>query len=175
MTRRTTLKWLHWLSFFLIIWFWLVEPEDVERLGSAALATHAGKGTLLAVLAAVWTALYLCKGLASRAGPKLPGWARRAHPLVHRTLMWGLPAVVLSGALAGFAAPYAIRAFGVLPIFPGIGSKGLHSLFQDVHEIAFNTFLIVLVVHVLFHVWRHYMVKDNALRIMAPKALHRYL
>lgn len=175
MTRRTVLKWLHWLSFALIAWFWLVEPEDVERLGAAALATHAGMGTILAVLTMAWFILYLRKGLTGRAGPKLPGWAKRAHPLLHKAMMWGLPAVVLSGALAGFAAPFAIRAFDVLPLFPGVGSKWLHGVFEEVHEIVFNGLIIVLVAHVVFHIWRHYMVKDNALRIMAPKALHRYL
>lgn len=175
MTRRTTLKWLHWLSTALIIWFFLVEPQDVERLGGAALATHAGMGTLLAVLATAWFAMYLARGLASRPGPKLPGWARRIHVLMHKALTWGLPAVVLSGALAGFAAPFAIRLFGVIPFFPGIGTQGLHSFLEEVHEIAFDALMIALVIHVAFHLWRHYMVKDNALRIMAPQVLHRYL
>ncbi|MEL6451936.1 MAG: cytochrome b/b6 domain-containing protein [Pseudomonadota bacterium] len=175
MTRRTALKWLHWLCFGLILWFWAVEPQDVARLGGAALATHAGMGTLLAVLTAAWAAMFLRKGLASRPGPKLPGWARRAHPAMHKALLWGLAGVVLSGALAGFAAPYAIALFGVIPVFPGIGSDAIHGVFEDLHEIAFNLILIALALHVAFHLWRHYMVKDNALRIMVPRALHRYL
>ncbi|WP_415402288.1 cytochrome b/b6 domain-containing protein [Tateyamaria sp. SN3-11] len=175
MTRRTTLKWLHWLSFALILWFWLVEPEDVARLGGAALATHAGMGTILALLSGAWFAMYMRKGLASRAGPKLPIWARHAHGLKHKALTWGLPGVVLSGALAGFAAPYAIHLFGVIPFFPGIGTKGLQSFFEGLHEIAFDGLLVVLVLHVAFHLWRHYIIKDNALRIMAPKRLHRHL
>ena len=83
--------------------------------------------------------------------------------------------MVLSGALTGIAAPYPIRAFGVLPIFPGLGTKGLHEVFEEIHEIVFEAFIMVLAVHVVFHIWRHYWIKDNALRIMAPKALHRYL
>lgn len=51
MTRLIDLKWLHWLSFPKILWFWLAEPEDVDRLGGAALATHVGMGIILAVLA----------------------------------------------------------------------------------------------------------------------------
>lgn len=175
MTRRATLKWLHWLSFALILWFWAVEPDDVERLGGAALATHAGMGMVLGTLASVWLAIYLRKGLASRPGPKLPGWARKAHPWMHKALIWGLPALVLSGALAGFAAPFAIPLFGLIPFFPGIGSAGLHDMLQNVHEVAFNAMLIAVFAHVGFHLWRHYVVKDNALRIMAPKRVQTYL
>jgi cytochrome b561 len=175
MSRRTTLKWLHWLSFGLIVYFFFVEPEDVDRLGAAALATHAGVGTVLAIIATIWFAIYLQKGLASRPGPKLPGWAKSLHGVNHRLMSWGLPLVVLSGALAGFAAPYAIRLFGLIPVFPGIGSKTLHRLFEDIHEIAFNVLLVVLLIHMGLHIWRHIALKDNALKVMAPKVLHRYL
>ncbi|WP_299623079.1 cytochrome b/b6 domain-containing protein [uncultured Tateyamaria sp.] len=175
MTRRTTLKALHWLSFLLIAYLGLVEPQDVEGLGGAALATHAGMGTLLALLTTGWITMYLRKGLASRPGPKLPAWAKWAHPVLHKVMMWGLPAMVLSGALAGFAAPYAISAFGVIPLFPGIGAEGIHDLLTNLHEVAFNGLLIALGAHVAFHLWRHYGLRDNALRIMAPKALHKYL
>ena len=163
MTRRTTLKWLHWLSSAKIFRFFLVEPDDVERLGGAALATHAGMGTLLAILLAGWLTMYVRRGLASRPGTKLPGWAR------------SLTAVVLSGALAGFAAPFAIHLFGVIPFFPGIGTQQVHALVEEIHEVAFDALMIALAIHMAFHLWRHYMLKDNALRIMAPKALHRYL
>ena len=103
--RRNVLKWLHWLSFFLILWFFVIEPEDLDRLGGAALATHAGMGVLLALVTGIWFLMFLGKGLAGRPGPKLPGWAKRLHPLVHRVLYYGVPVMVLSGALAGFAAP----------------------------------------------------------------------
>ena len=32
MTRRTALKWLHWLAAGLILYFFLVEPEDDEDI-----------------------------------------------------------------------------------------------------------------------------------------------
>lgn len=175
MNRRTTLKWLHWLSFGLIVYFFFVEPEDVDQLGAAGLATHAGMGALLGILVTLWFVIYLRKGLASRPGPKLPAWGKKLHPVNHKLLSWGMPAVVLSGALAGFAAPYAIRLFGVVPFFPGVGSKQLHGLFEEVHEIAFNVLLFILVIHIAFHLFRHFGLKDNALKIMTPKALHRYL
>jgi cytochrome b561 len=35
--------------------------------------------------------------------------------------------------------------------------------------------MILIVAHLLFHVWRHFWLKDNALRIMVPKPLHKWL
>lgn len=118
MTRRKTLKWLHWLSFGLIVYFFFVEPENVDRLGAAALATHSGIGALLGILVTLWFGIYLRKGFASRPGPKLPGQGKALHLINHKLLSWGMPAMVLSGALAGIAAHYAIRLFGVTPFFP---------------------------------------------------------
>ena len=175
MTRRAALKWLHWISFGLMGYFFLVEPENVRQLGGAALATHAGMGTLLAVIVSLWLVMYLRKGLASRPGPKLPGWARALHGPMHRAMLWGSFALVLSGALAGFAAPYAIHLFGVVPLFPGLGSADLHDTLSDLHELVFDGMVIAIAGHVVFHLWRHYAVRDNALRIMAPKVLHTYL
>ena len=74
--RRSAIKWLHWLSLAIIIWFFFVEPENVQRLGALALATHAGMGIILGLLVGAWFVMYLRKGLASRAGPKLPNWAK---------------------------------------------------------------------------------------------------
>jgi len=174
-TRRSAIKWLHWLSFFIILWFFFVEPEDVERLGAGALATHAGMGIILAIVTAIWFSMFLRKGLTGRAGPKLPKWAKFLYPWGHKALYVGTPIMVLTGALAGFAAPYVIRAFGVLPINPGFGGQSLHGFFEDVHEIAFNALIAVIVVHVIFHLWRHFGLRDNALRIMTPRFLHRFL
>ncbi|WP_234417105.1 cytochrome b [Loktanella sp. Alg231-35] len=173
--RRIALKWLHWGSFFLIAYFFFAEPEDVDRLGAAALATHAGVGILLALVVASWTVMYLRKGLAGRPGPKLPATAKQFHSLGHKAMHVALPVMVLTGALAGFAAPYVIKAFGVLPINGGWGARGIHGFFEEIHEISFNIMLGAIIVHATFHLWRHFMLKDNALRIMTPKALHKYL
>ncbi|EEB71452.1 cytochrome B561 [Ruegeria sp. R11] len=169
------LKWLHWLSLGLILYFFLVEPEESQTNPGLALATHAGVGLVLAVVVLVWTLVYLRKGLAGRAGPKLPGWAKRFHLLNHKVLQIGLPVMVATGALAGLFAPFAIRAFGVVPINPAIGSRSLHGLAEELHEIAFDALLVAIVLHAVFHLWRHFLLKDNALRIMVPKVLHKYL
>lgn len=175
MTRRSIIKWLHWLSFGLITYFFLVEPGESRTDPGGALSTHAGFGLMLAVVTAIWFAMYLRKGLASRAGPKLPRWAKRLHPLMHKALYIGLPMMVASGALAGLLAPFAIQAFDVIPINPGIGFETLHDLATELHEIIFDALVIVIGVHGVFHIWRHFGLKDNALRIMVPKVLHKYL
>lgn len=174
-SRRTALKWLHWISFFVIFYFFLIEPDENRADPGGALSTHAGMGLVLAVVTAIWLGMYLRKGLAGRPGPKLPAPARKWHRLHHLTLQIGVPVMVGTGAIAGLLAPFAIHAFGAVPINPAWGSKTLHGLAEEVHEIAFNALLTVIVLHILFHLWRHFRLKDNALRIMVPKALHRYL
>ena len=173
--RRTLLKWLHWLSLALIFYFLLIEPEGVTKSNGAALATHAGLGLVLGLIALVWTGIYLRKGLASRPGPKLPTWARRFHSFNHRLLYVALPLMVFTGAATGFAAPYVIYAFGILPINPGFDAAALHKLLEDIHEVAFNLLLAAVTLHAIFHLWRHTALRDNALRIMAPKIMHRWL
>ena len=89
-------------------------------------------GLILGVTALLWFAMFLIKGSMARPGPKLQGWARRAHPWVTNSLYFGLPAVVLSGAFAGLAAPFAIYAFDLLPINFASGSRGLHDFAEDI-------------------------------------------
>lgn len=175
MNRRTALKWLHWVSFGLIAYFFLVEPDENRADPGGALSTHAGVGMILALVTLVWLILYLRQGLAGRPGPKLPGWAKRVHPLLHKALHIGVPSVVASGAIAGFAAPFAIQAFGIIPINPAIGGRTVHELAQDLHDLVFNAVILLIGAHVIFHLWRHFLLKDNALRIMLPKILHKYL
>lgn len=175
MHKRTVLKWLHWTTALLILYFFLVEPEDVRDLGAKALATHAGVGAILGVIVGIWFLSFLKNGLISKPGPKLPPWARKTHAFGYRIIYYLLPVMVLTGAVSGFAAPYVIYAFDIIPISPGLGVRGAHKLAKEIHEIAFNTLTIVIVGHAAFHLWRHYWLRDNALRIMAPKLLYKYL
>lgn len=175
MTYRTALKWLHWLTAALILYFFLVEPEENRVDPSAALSTHAGVGALLAIVVVIWTFVYWRRGLAGRAGPKLPPVARKAHPLMHKAIHIALPIMMLTGLVAGLAAPFMVRAFGVVPLNFAGGGKTIHDLAKEVHEIAFNALIIMIVAHTVFHVWRHFWLKDNALRIMFPKVFHKWL
>lgn len=51
----------------------------------------------------------------------------------------------------------------------------MHGVFEEIHEITFNVLLFILAVHIAFHVFRHFSLKDNVLKIMPPKPLHRFL
>ena len=179
LNKRTLVKWLHWLAFALMLYFFFVEPE-VERgtaaAKSAMLSTHAGMGMLLGIVALLWTVIYWRHGALGRPGPKLPGWGKRMHRVVNIGLYWMLPLTVLSGGIAGLASDYPVLGFGVIPLNPaGWGTASLHGIAEEIHEIVFDATLILILAHLGFHVWRHYRLRDNALRIMFPKALHKWL
>lgn len=175
LNRRFFLKWMHWLTAGTILYFFLVEPSENRTDPGGALSTHAGMGVLLAFVTALWLSMYLRRGLAGRPGPKLPKWANRFHAFSHKLIQYGVPVIVASGAFAGLAAPFVIRAFGSYQINFGFGSKGIHEFSQEVHEVVFNGLLILIVAHIAFHLWRHLVLKDNALRVMVPKFLHKHL
>lgn len=175
MNARALLKWMHWASFALILYFFIVEPEENRADPGGTLSMHAGFGLLLGLVTAFWLWTFLRKGLIGRPGPKLPGWGKSFHRLSHHTLQIGLPFMVATGAFAGLAAPFLIKAFGVVPINFAGGTKTLHDLAEDIHEWAFDLLIIAIVLHALFHLWRHFGLKDNALRVILPNALHRFL
>jgi len=122
----------------MILYFFLVEPEENRADPGGALSTHAGVGLILAIAVLAWTVMYWRKGLASRAGPKLPGWAKRVHPMMHKGLYIGTPVMMLTGAAASLTAPFIVRAFDIVPLNTGGGGRTLHRFAQDIHEIAFN-------------------------------------
>ncbi|RVT86613.1 cytochrome B [Rhodobacteraceae bacterium CCMM004] len=175
MTRRTAVTWLLWSSLAFLVCFVAVEPEDVRDLGAAALGLHAGVGVLFALVVAVWFGRYLARGLAGRPGPKLTGLARQTHPWRHRALYSGLVAMLAAGGLIGIAAPYVVAAFGVLPLGPGPDLRSLHGAAQGIHEVVFSLLIAGVVLHAVFHLWRHTALRDDALRIMVPRTLHRWL
>ncbi len=44
----------------------------------------------------------------------------------------------------------------------------------SLHSMEFHALAVVAGFHALYHIWRHYALRDNALRIMAPKAMQRF-
>ena len=180
MKTRTVVKWLHWLSFALIMYFFIDEPDiGGPGLGDArgpALDLHAGFGLILGILTTFWFFLYFGNGPLGRPGPKLPAWGIKAHYWLNSGLYWAVPAMVATGALAGLAAAFPIWAFGLIPLnFGGAGTEQLHDFVESIHEIAFDMLTVLIIAHGAFHIWRHVRLRDNALRIMTPKALHKYL
>ncbi|KQI72102.1 cytochrome B [Loktanella sp. 5RATIMAR09] len=166
---------MHWLMVPLFVWFVVVQPIDVQRIGPAAVQFHSVMGLLFVSLALFWTVDYMRKGLASRPGPKLPGKARAVHQMLHKVLIWGIFCVALTGFGLGLTSAVLLWAGGIVPIAPPLNMPQANDFIGKVHEVQFYTLAVIAGFHVLFHLWRHYGLRDNALRIMAPKAIHRFL
>lgn len=173
--RRVWLKALHWAVVPLFIWFLLVEPRDVARWGGWAVTLHSVLGLVFVSLALFWTGTLVFAGLAGRPGPKLRGWARRIHRPLHLTLVWGLFGVAFTGFLLGLTASRVLFAGTILPIAPPLGLPEANRWAGTVHTLEFYALAGVVAFHAGFHIWRHFHLRDNALRIMAPRALQRFL
>ncbi|UWR21564.1 cytochrome B [Sulfitobacter sp. S190] len=172
---RTRLKWLHGVMIPLFAWFVLVTPDMVVPMGKGWFALHSNLALVFVSLCLLWTAGLMRRGLASRPGPKLQGWARRLHRPLHLTIIWGLFVVAVGGFLLGLSSTVMLRAGTWLPIAPPMGWRAANDLIGTLHIAQFYLLGLVIVGHAGFHIWRHVRLGDNALRIMAPKALHRFL
>lgn len=173
--RRSALKAVHWAMVPLLIWFILVTPDDVLPFGPKAFQAHSILALFFVTLCLLWTADHMRRGLASRPGPKLPRWARLFHQGVHKALIWGLFGVAVTGFLLGLTSATLLKAGGFLPIAPPMGLRKANEIIGQIHIYEFYLLALIAVLHAAFHIWRHIRLRDNALRIMAPKALHRYL
>ena len=178
--HRKLLKWVHWLSAGLILYFVFVEP-DLPEHGSDlaktdALSTHAGMGALLGLVVLFWMVMFAINGPAGKPSPRLQGWQRPAFQILNRGLYFILPIFMMTGLAAGLAAPFLVSAFGLFPLnFAGMGSEAAHGFIEEIHEISFDILLYTVIAHAGFHIWRHYRLKDNALRVMVPQKFHKYL
>lgn len=172
---RTILKWLHWGIVPFFVWFLFADPDALRRMGPVVFQFHSVMGLIFVTLALIWTAGYMRRGLAGRPGPKLPGWAKRTHRALHHTLVWGLFLVAFGGFLLGLTSSIVLWAGGVLPIAPALGLPQANMIVGKLHTYQFYGLALLVLGHALFHLWRHIRLRDNALRIMAPKALHRFL
>ena len=173
--RRTWLKIIHWTMVPLFVWFFVIQPEDMTNIGPGAFRFHSVLGLVFVTLALVWTADYLWRGLASKPGPKLPPWARLAHQWLHKILIWGLFLVAFTGFLLGLTSSTLLFAGDIVPIAPPLGLPKANDWVGMVHSIEFYGLAIIAAAHTGFHIWRHIKLRDNALRIMFPKVLHRFL
>ncbi len=174
--RRTVLKAVHWLMLPLVIWFLFMTPEVVLRIGGETFFhIHSNVALVFVTLSLWWTASYLRRGLASRPGPKLPPWARLFHQVLHKVLIYGLFGVAITGFLLGLTSSTLMRAGGFLPIAPPLGLHRANEIVGRIHIVEFYILACIVVIHAGFHIWRHLRLRDNALRIMAPRVLHRWL
>lgn len=173
--RRTVAKVVHGATIPFFIWFLLVAPEDVRAIGPWAFQVHSLFGLIFVSLALFWTADYLRRGLVGRPGPKLSPRLRQVHRVLHRVLIWGLFGVALTGFGLGLTSSVQLWAGDIVPIAYPLGLPEWNDLVGRVHIVEFYLLAVIAVFHAGFHIWRHVRLRDNALRIMAPKALHRFL
>ncbi len=173
--RRTVLKWTHGIMIPLFVWFMLVTPDTVVPLGGPWFAIHSNLALVFVSICLAWTAGLMRRGLASRPGPKLQGWARAIHRPLHLTIIWGLFLVALGGFLLGLTSFVQLKAGLWLPIAPPMGWRAANEIIGTLHIYQFYLLGVVIAGHAAYHIWRHVKLRDNALRIMAPKALHRFL
>nr|WP_325253579.1 cytochrome b/b6 domain-containing protein [Amylibacter sp.] len=173
--RRTTLKWLHWTMLPLLIWFVLVQPKDVVPIGRWAFLLHSNLAVIFVSISLFWTADLMRRGLAGRPGPKLPLWAKRTHQIMHKVIIWGLFTVAFTGFLLGLTSSVLLKAGGFLPIAPPLGLRQANAFVGTFHIIQFYILAVIVALHAGFHIWRHFRLHDNALRIMVPKTFHRWL
>ncbi len=159
----------------LFIWFLLVQPKDVTPFGPRAFQAHSMLALVFVSLSLLWFADLMRRGLASRPGPKLTGRLRTVHRAMHLTLIWGLFFVAFTGFLLGLTSATLLKAGGVLPIAPPLGLHAANEIVGIVHIIEFYALGAVVAGHAGFHIWRHYRLRDNALRIMVPQRFHRFL
>ena len=173
--RRRILKLVHWAMVPMFAWFILVQPADVARIGPLAVRFHSVMGLVFVSAALFWTGLYLRNGLLGRPGPKLTGWARWLHPILHKTLIWGIFGVALTGLLIGITSTVQLWAGGIVPIAVPLNMPRANDWVGTLHSIEFYGLALIAALHACFHIWRHVRLRDNALRIMVPKALYRFL
>jgi len=171
--RRTWLKALHGAMIPLLIWFIVMTPEDVVPMG--IFRFHSVLALIFVTISLIWMADYMRRGLAGRPGPKLGNRARLFHWWIHRLIMWGLFGVAITGFLLGLTSDRLLKAGGFLPIAPPLGMKQANDWIGTFHIYEFYLLGVIVTGHAGFHIWRHLRVRDNALRIMAPKVLHRFL
>ena len=63
------MKLLHWGMVPLFIWFLLVQPADVARIGPAAVRFHSVMGLVFVSAALLWWVSYMRRGLLGRPAP----------------------------------------------------------------------------------------------------------
>lgn len=175
-TRRVMLKWGHLLMIPLTVWFVIATPRFVSRnFGTAGTELNSDIALLFVTICLIWSVDHMLRGLVGRPGPKLSPRLRIFHRLLHKTIVWGLFCVALGGFLLGLTADRVLFAGGWLPIAPPLDLERANHVIGKIHIYQFYALAALTLGHGAFHVWRHLWLKDNALRIMAPKVLHRFL
>jgi len=174
--RRTYLRVMHATMIPLTFWFMIATPDLVRSVfGGRGAAINSDIALLFVTLTLIWTVDFFVRGLAGRPGPKLSPRLKRFHHILHKTILIGLFLVPVGGFLLGLTSTRLLQAAGWLPIAPPLDLAQANDIVGTLHIIQFYTLGGIIALHAAFHIWRHVKLRDNALRIMAPRFLHRFL
>lgn len=154
---------LHWIAAIAVIALFFTHEGD---RGSAAYAFHVGGGALLGILL-IWRVLRRpFHGFAAK--PDQPVLLN----LLSTFVLWAMLAAILVAVVTGYFVPWSlgtpIDVFGIMEIPSPIGrSRDLHEAMEEVHEIAGQAILPLVVLHVLGAIKHAVIDKDGVMQRMS--------
>lgn len=162
---------LHWLTAALIVVLWIIAqviddfPRGAPRVFARSL--HISLGVTLAVVIGV--------RLAWRASPRrrAPLAVAGALGVVARVVHYGLYVVVLGAILVGVTNVW-VRGDSIFGLFtvPKLspGNLALKETVEELHEWLGNAVLVLAGIHAFAALFHAFILKDEVLRRMLPKA-----
>jgi cytochrome b561 len=162
---------LHWLTLVLIglayATSWLQEAFEHTPTEAALQRWHVMFGvTVLGLAALRIAARALTRTPAILPAP--PPWQSTLARAMHLALYVLMVALPLTGWLTTNAGGDPVAWFGVpLPTLVGPGER-LQDRLEDVHEALANAGYALIGLHAAAALFHHYVVRDNALRLMLP-------
>jgi cytochrome b561 len=145
-------------------------------MGPGWFLLHSVNGLIFVTLALIWTGWHLASGLQGRPGPKLGPRARRFHAILHRVLIWGLFLVAVGGFALGLTSAVLMKAGGFLPIAPPLDLPRAPTRWQAGSTSTSSTRWPASFWSMpAFTSGGISAPRQRAQRIMAPRALHRWL
>ena len=168
----TPARWLHWLTFLLLLGSFGLGltmvglPVSPQKLKFYSWHKWIGVTVfLLAILRLGWRLINVQPDYPART----PRWQRRAARLMH----WLIYALLLAIPLSGWVMSSAL---GVPTVYLGIWqlpdlvakSKPLGEVLKVVHYILNKTLLVAVALHVLAALKHHFVDRDQVLHSMLP-------
>jgi cytochrome b561 len=179
------MKTIHWttvaLVLALLVLGWsMSDLEATDPIRAGLYGGHKSLGLCLLLLT-----LFRCAWRSTHPVPALPPglepWEIRLVHLVHNLLYVLLVVQPLTGWLIHSAMPEGDRFFGAfpIPVLPGLTGLARQEAAMELLEGLHGTGAVLLVVVIILHVGaalkHHFMVRDDVLLRMSPKAFGPFL
>ncbi len=136
---------LHWITAIAVVALFFT--HEGER-GSAQQMFHVGGGAILGLIVIWRVARRPVRGFAAK--PDQPAILN----LVSAVVLWGLLAAIVIVTVTGYLLPWSggrpLDLFGIVSI-PSFmeGSRDLHELMEEIHDIAGHAIIPLVILHVL--------------------------